>query len=110
MTGAGSGARSVKNGGAAMYVDASSHRYVPPSGIGQRAPALVALEDGRVGLRKSSGETASPIVLRTSSGPGQMSARKTASPSVPRPSGSVVRSMSTRPASAKATTSGGEAR
>ena len=39
-----------------------------------------------------------------------MSASMTGDPSVPVPSGSVVRSMSTRPASAYATTSGGEAR
>ena len=39
-----------------------------------------------------------------------MSARRDGAPSAPVPSGSVVRSMSTRPASANATTSGGEAR
>ena len=41
---------------------------------------------------------------------GQMSARKTGRPSEPVPRGSLVRSMSIRPARAKATTSGGEAR
>ena len=39
------------------------------------------------------------ITLRISSGDGQMSARWTGDPSAPTPSGSVVRSMSTRPAS-----------
>jgi hypothetical protein len=53
---------------------------------------------------------ARPMTERISSGSGQMSARKTGAPSEPVPSGSVVRSMSTRPASANATTSGGEAR
>ena len=52
----------------------------------------------------------SAMTVRISSGSGQMSARKTGRPSAPTPSGSVVRSMSTRPARAKATTSGGEAR
>ena len=47
---------------------------------------------------------------RISSGDGQMSASITGRPSDPVPSGSVVRSTSTRPASANATTSGGEAR
>ena len=47
---------------------------------------------------------------RTSSADGQMSESMTGWPSDPVPIGSVVRSMSTRPARAKATTSGGEAR
>ena len=47
---------------------------------------------------------------RTSSAEGQMSASITGWPSLPVPMGSVVRSMSTRPARAKATTSGGDAR
>ena len=51
-----------------------------------------------------------PMTDRISSDDGQMSARNTGSPSLPMPSGSLVRSMSTRPARAKATTSGGEAR
>ena len=46
----------------------------------------------------------------TSLADGQMSARKTGSPSDPVPSGSVVRSRSIVPASAYATTSGGLAR
>src|SRR6478736_1541212 len=50
----------------------------------------------------------SAITVRISSGAGQMSARKTGRPSEPTPSGSLVRSMSTRPASAKATTHGGD--
>ncbi len=41
---------------------------------------------------------------------GQTSLRKTGLPSLPVPRGSVVRSVSTRPASAKVTTSNGEAR
>ena len=49
------------------------------------------------------------IASATSSGVGQMSLRNTG-PSAPRPSGSVVRSISTVPANAYATQSGGEAR
>ena len=45
-----------------------------------------------------------------SCGDGQMSARYTGSPSEPVPSGSVVMSLSIDPASAYATTSGGDAR
>ena len=45
-----------------------------------------------------------------SSALGQISCRNTGRPSEPVPIGSVVRSTSTVPASAKATTSGGEAR
>ncbi len=50
------------------------------------------------------------MASRTSAGEGQMSLRYTGRPSVPVPSGSRLRSMSTRPASANATTSIGEAR
>ena len=46
----------------------------------------------------------------TSAALGQMSLRYTGLPSLPLPSGSVVMSMSRLPASAYATTSGGEAR
>ena len=47
---------------------------------------------------------------RISSADGQMSESMTSRPLDPLPSGSSVRSMSTRPARANATTSGGEAR
>ena len=50
------------------------------------------------------------MTSRTSAGLGQMSASMTGRPSSPMPSGSLVRSTSTRPANANATTSGGEAR
>ena len=61
--------------------------------------------------RKMSGETEPCDRSRlTSSGVGQMSARKTGWPSLSVPSGSDSRSISTVPASANATTSGGEAR
>ena len=51
------------------------------------------------------------MTRRISSGDGQMSDSITgAAVAMPRPSGSRVRSMSTRPARANATTSGGEAR
>ncbi len=53
---------------------------------------------------------ASPMTLRISSIAGQMSASLTSDPSAAVPSGSVERSMSMRPARAKATTSGGLAR
>ena len=43
----------------------------------QRAPAVVALEDGRVGSPEELGIDASPMTVRISSGSGQMSARKT---------------------------------
>jgi len=50
------------------------------------------------------------IVSATSRGVGQISERKTGRPFRSTPSGSVVRSRSISPASAYATTSGGEAR
>ena len=53
---------------------------------------------------------ASPTTRLTSCALGQMSARNTGWPSLPVPSGSVVRSRSIVPARAYATTSGGEAR
>ena len=54
--------------------------------------------------------TDSRTTAATSSGAGQRSFRCTAFPSRSAPSGSSVRSMSTVPASAYATTRGGEAR
>src|SRR5688500_20144112 len=60
-------------------------------------------------LRNMSHFTERRISCSTSAGGGQMSRRKTG-PAEPTPNGSVLRSMSMRPARAYATTSGGDAR
>ena len=77
----------------------------------ERAPGLVAGEDVRVAAAEElAGDRAGDRRSEISSEVGQSSWRKTSLPSGSWPIGSVVRSRSIRPASAYATTSGGEAR
>ena len=72
---------------------------------------LVAVEHFGVLLKELIGPTAASIASRTSAALGQMSFRNTGLPCRVGPRGSgQVRSMSTVPARAKATTSGGDAR
>src|SRR5438093_13219138 len=61
-------------------------------------------------VRYDTGAIVLDMAAATSPGAGQISRRYTGAPSRSRPTGSVVRSTSTVPASAYATTSGGEAR
>jgi hypothetical protein len=100
----------MKYGGSRTYVDSASQSKSAPGRRGQLLPVLVAVEDPRVLAGVQVAADGGATVSVTSSALGQMSVRNTGLPSCPVPSESVVRSMSRRPASAYATTSGGDAR
>ena len=98
-----------KYGGFFTYVLLPSHAYWLPLGAAMACQCASPLKTSAYCVVNCSRFTLSRIVSSTSLGLGQMSLRNTG-PSVPMPSGSVARSMSMRPASAYATTSGGLAR
>ena len=100
---------SWKNGGSWTYVDDASHSNIDPVGASRSRHRWSPSKIRPYSSSNSPDVMASAISAWTSSPDGQMSRRNTG-PSSPCPSGSVVRSMSTRPASANATHSGGEAR
>src|SRR5438270_7680106 len=109
-SGAGSGATSFKNGGSWMYVDDGSHWYSSPTAVSsdfhRESPSKILANR----FVKNSGLIASAVRRATSAADGQISDSITGFPSRSVPSGSVVRSMSTVPASPYATTRGGDAR
>jgi hypothetical protein len=98
-----------KNGGSCTYVDAGSQSYIGPTGDGSAAQCSSPSQIRPYSVSNCPRSVDVRIVSATSSGLGQMSASVTG-PSTPSPIGSVVRSMSTRPAKAYATQSGGEPR
>ena len=105
----GSCAMSSKNGGFFTYVESSDQANVSPVGTSSAAHRSSPSKTFAYWARNMSLFTDRKISCSTSAGDGQMSRRKTG-PLAPTPNGSVFRSTSIRPASAYATTSGGEAR
>ena len=106
----GSSVMPSKNGGFFTYVESSAPRIE----VARRRPAAPSTARRRRTRSRTAWGTSRSSRRRGScpalpSGDGQMSRRNTG-PSVPMPSGSVAKSMSIRPASAYATTSGGDAR
>ena len=99
-----------EEGGFLTYVEEPSQRYVRPFGILRACQLLSPSKTSPYAFLKCAGFTAVRIASWTSSGVGQMSLRYTGAPLRSVPSGSFVRSLSISPASAYATTSGGEAR
>ena len=110
LTAGGSRETPSKNGGLATYVELAFQAYRSPAGVGSARQRSSPSNTTAYVRRNSSGSIEVAMTFRISSIDGQMSASMTGRPSEPRPSGSSVRSMSTRPARANATTSGGEAR
>ena len=93
-----------------MYVDFASHWYKSPSGTFIDFQCASPSKTSPYCFRYISVATDSRTVDSISCGVGQISRKNTGLPSEPLPSASVVRSRSMRPASAYATTSGGDAR
>src|SRR3954463_9279297 len=98
-----------KKGGFLTYVESTSHAYRSPSGTGRLRQLSSPWKTFEYCALNISAFTERRISSSTSFGAGQMSRRKTG-PSLPTPTGSVLKSMSILPASAYATTSGGDAR
>src|SRR5262249_30650334 len=106
----GSGGIPSKYGGCRTYVDPGSHANSSPSGTGSERQVSSPVNTSAYVSANCSARTEDAIVSLTSPAFGQMSWRKTSSPSGVVPSGSLSKSMSIRPASEYATTSGGDAR
>ncbi len=110
VTGSGSRVMPSKYGGLRTYVDSGSHSKMSPSGVGSdrhvSSPANT-LAYSRVNISLASADATTSWI---SCGVGQISLRYTGWPDGSVPSGSRVMSTSMLPASAYATTSGGEAR
>ena len=108
-TGAGSSVNPWKNGGSWMYVDSSRKSKRAPSGTRIAFHVALPLKTSPY-VRPNIPAVIFASASATSACVGQTSARSTGPPSAPVPIGSAARSMSVVPASAYATTSGGEAR
>src|SRR5436853_3504479 len=100
----------MKNGGSCTYVELASHANMAPVGDGIVFQYLSPSKILPYSVAYISSVIDDSMSALTSSGVGQMSLRKTGLPSLPLPIGSSSRSMCTVPASAYATTSGGDAR
>ncbi len=100
----------MKYGASAIYVLSGLNSYAAASGTGTAFHISLPVNTLPYCSRNISGCRLARMQSRTSAWVGQTSRRYTGSPSFPVPSGSCVRSMSTVPASAYATTSGGLAR
>ena len=99
-----------KNGGSWMYVLLVSQQYTSPTEEGISFHAGFCAAKSLYNARKISGLSALFIASRISRIVGHKSRKYTSRPVLSLAMGSVVRSMSTRPASANATTSGGDIR
>jgi hypothetical protein len=91
-------------------VESSAHSKVLPSGVGSDCHCSSPAKTSWYAAAKPVAPIAAAMTSSISYALGQMSASRTGRPSEPMPSGSVVMSRSIVPASAYATTSGGEAR
>src|SRR5271166_78231 len=99
-----------KNGGLRTYVDAGSHAKRSPGGTSSDFQRSSPPNASAYWRRNIASATHRATVSLISAELGQMSRRYTGAPELSRPSGSPYRSISILPASAYATTSGGEAR
>src|SRR4029079_726961 len=102
--------RSWKNGGSCTYVDFASHAYIAPVGEGIVFQMSSPSKIFPYSVVYISVVMAVAMTSLTCSCVGQMSLRNTGLPSLPFPIGWSARSIFTVPASAYATTSGGDAR